>query len=144
MADISSSTVKYYCYILFTGDRTYCGYTSSLNSRLQQHNGLRPGGAKATRVAKGWRYLLVLHSASWSRSRAMQVEAMLKSPKAKKSIPKNLSRVETRLQSLTILCGKVTESIVVYVEDCFIPLVKNITLAENFDVKSFDGLETKI
>ncbi|MHC4823984.1 MAG: GIY-YIG nuclease family protein [Planctomycetota bacterium] len=35
--------------------RTYVGVTTDLQRRLEQHNGVRPGGAKATRRGRPWR-----------------------------------------------------------------------------------------
>lgn len=33
---------------------TYVGITTDLERRLQQHNGLAPGGAKSTRAGRPW------------------------------------------------------------------------------------------
>ncbi|MCA9711110.1 MAG: GIY-YIG nuclease family protein [Myxococcales bacterium] len=43
-------------YVLISEDRarTYVGITKDLGKRLEQHNGERPGGAKATRVGRPW------------------------------------------------------------------------------------------
>lgn len=43
-------------YVLVSADeaRTYVGITNDLPRRLEQHNGLRPGGAKATRARRPW------------------------------------------------------------------------------------------
>lgn len=36
------------------GSRTYVGITNDLERRLEQHNGERKGGAKATRAGRPW------------------------------------------------------------------------------------------
>lgn len=43
-------------YVLVSDDetRTYVGITNDLPRRLEQHNGERPGGAKATRFGRPW------------------------------------------------------------------------------------------
>ena len=43
-------------YVLVSADhtRTYVGITNDLPRRLEQHNGQRPGGAKATRAGRPW------------------------------------------------------------------------------------------
>lgn len=47
---------QYNCYLIQSSstDTTYIGYTSDLNRRLRQHNGLLKGGAKATRKHRDW------------------------------------------------------------------------------------------
>jgi len=42
------------CYLITSGNHTYIGYSNDPYKRLNQHNGLIKGGAKATRVAKNW------------------------------------------------------------------------------------------
>jgi len=37
-----------YCYLLYCGNRTYIGATYNPHIRLEQHNGIRSGGARAT------------------------------------------------------------------------------------------------
>jgi len=47
----------YYCYLLRSTshpNHTYIGITNNLNRRLDQHNGVLSGGAKATRKHKDW------------------------------------------------------------------------------------------
>jgi len=47
----------WFTYLLFspTINTTYIGITNNLETRLDQHNGLKPGGAKATRRASDWK-----------------------------------------------------------------------------------------
>lgn len=44
---------KFYCYLLVSDKRTYIGATVDPDRRLQQHNGVKSGGACATR-GKAW------------------------------------------------------------------------------------------
>jgi putative endonuclease len=47
----------WFVYVLVcAAGRTYTGVTNDLDRRLEQHNGLLPGGAKATRAYRPWRY----------------------------------------------------------------------------------------
>jgi len=38
-----------------SAERTYVGITRDVRRRLQQHNGVAPGGARATRPGRPWR-----------------------------------------------------------------------------------------
>jgi predicted GIY-YIG superfamily endonuclease len=51
----------WHCYLLVSDDgkRTYIGATVDPNRRLQQHNGEKAGGAKATHGRHWWRHTLV-------------------------------------------------------------------------------------
>lgn len=57
--------------------RTYIGVTRDLERRLAEHNGERPGGAKATRAGRPWKRVYALGPYA-SRARAQQIEAQLK------------------------------------------------------------------
>lgn len=57
--------------------RTYVGVTVDLPRRLEQHNGVRPGGAKATRRGRPWRVHSVI-GAFADRSSAQKVECVFK------------------------------------------------------------------
>ena len=46
-----------YCYLLYCGSRTYIGATYDPHRRLEQHNGIRSGGARATH-GKQWELAL--------------------------------------------------------------------------------------
>jgi len=51
--------MSFYCYLLYTdAGHTYVGATVDPDRRLQQHNGEKSGGARATgmRVAQGWEW----------------------------------------------------------------------------------------
>lgn len=57
--------------------RTYVGVTTDLPRRLEQHNGDRPGGAKATRRGRPWRVHKVLGTFP-DRGSAQKLEWSLK------------------------------------------------------------------
>ena len=71
--------MSFYCYLLctHTGGHTYVGATVDPDRRLEQHNGKRSGGARATgiQVARGeqWRRVCVITGIPEWRS-ALQVE----------------------------------------------------------------------
>ncbi len=54
---VDTRDVPWVVYVLIAADgrRTYVGVTTELDRRLAQHNGERPGGAKATRAGRPWR-----------------------------------------------------------------------------------------
>ncbi len=75
------------------GARTYIGITNNLGKRLDQHNGLRAGGAKSTRAATAPWTLLHLVSGFGSKSDALKFEyawkhgtSRLRSPESKNEI----------------------------------------------------------
>lgn len=52
--------MSYYCYLIISNNNTYIGVTNNLSNRIKKHNGLIKGGAKSTRICKGWSYHTVL------------------------------------------------------------------------------------
>lgn len=61
MTFISLRNRMYYCYLIHSQNQprmTYIGITNDLNRRLQQHNGVLQGGAKATRRFCDWQYIM--------------------------------------------------------------------------------------
>jgi predicted GIY-YIG superfamily endonuclease len=72
-------TSEWHLYLLLSSDgkRTYVGVTMDLKRRLEQHNGVHPGGAKNTRGGRPWS---LLHSRGGfpNRSAAQSAEATLK------------------------------------------------------------------
>lgn len=57
MCSRDPTTRDWFVYVLVSGSsrRTYVGVTKNVDRRLEQHNGLRSGGAKATRPWRPWR-----------------------------------------------------------------------------------------
>ncbi|MBM4014123.1 MAG: GIY-YIG nuclease family protein [Planctomycetes bacterium] len=47
--------MSWFVYVLASATRTYVGITTDLDRRLEQHNGTRRGGARATRAGRPWR-----------------------------------------------------------------------------------------
>jgi len=71
--DISGWTV----YLLRCADDSlYCGVTTDMDRRLQEHNGLLPGGARYTRSRRPVTLLVALPVAD--RSEAARVECQIK------------------------------------------------------------------
>jgi putative endonuclease len=56
---------------------TYVGVTADLARRLDQHNGLAPGGARSTRPGRPWR-VAATHGPYPTRAQAQSVEHALK------------------------------------------------------------------
>lgn len=53
--------MSYYCYLLADKDlRTYIGITNNLDNRIDQHNGIKSGGAKATKKSNTWNYKCII------------------------------------------------------------------------------------
>lgn len=70
---------EWFVYVLvsMTTQRTYVGVTNDLRRRLDQHNGMMPGGAKSTRQARPWR-IGCTHGPFETKSEALSVEFRLK------------------------------------------------------------------
>jgi len=56
--------------------RSYVGITNDLDRRIAQHNGERPGGAKATRAGRPWQILR--RWGPYAHERAARLEFELK------------------------------------------------------------------
>ncbi len=73
-----SAERPWYVYVLRSQlGRSYVGITAALLERLDAHNGLRAGGAKATRGGRPWR-LRVAYGPFPSRGDAQRVEHAVK------------------------------------------------------------------
>jgi predicted GIY-YIG superfamily endonuclease len=70
--------MSFYCYLLITdAGHTYVGATTNPDRRLEQHNGKKSGGARATgmRVAQGWEWKRVCYITGIPEWRsALQIE----------------------------------------------------------------------
>lgn len=72
----------FYCYLIKCQNITYIGYTSNLERRLKQHNGILKGGAKATKKFNNWVYKIII---SFNlKSKACSFEALWKKNKNKR------------------------------------------------------------
>ncbi len=82
------SLVNWYLYLLQnTNGVHYSGISTDVERRLQQHNGERPGGAKATRRGRPW--ILLRTWGPWDRSTASRFEYLIKKIKGKDRISWN-------------------------------------------------------
>ena len=78
------STKRWFVYVLINArGETYTGVTFDLcpERRLEEHNGLRPGGAKFTRARGPWQ-LIYVESDFENRSQAQSREAAIKKDRA--------------------------------------------------------------
>ncbi|MCX4244927.1 GIY-YIG nuclease family protein [Paraliomyxa miuraensis] len=66
-----------YVLVSASGGRTYVGITCDLDRRLAQHNGDRPGGAKATRPGRPWSVGATFGPYA-TRGRAQRIEHRIK------------------------------------------------------------------
>ncbi len=70
--------MSFYCYLLMTeAGHTYVGATTDPDRRLEQHNGKKSGGARATgmRVAQGWEWKRICYITGIPEWRsALQIE----------------------------------------------------------------------
>jgi predicted GIY-YIG superfamily endonuclease len=57
--------------------RTYVGISTDADRRLDQHNGLRRGGARSTRVGRPWT-IATTHGPYPTRTEAQRVERQIK------------------------------------------------------------------
>lgn len=117
--------MSFYCYLLCTssGSHTYVGATTDPDRRLEQHNGQKAGGARATaiQVARGevWRRVCVIEGIPEWRS-ALQLEwrwKQLSRPTRKRTGKRTKDTPLTRrLRALheLLLMEKPTESAIPY------------------------------
>lgn len=74
---MTEDTATWWVYLLQCNDQSlYVGITTDLQRRLQEHNGMTPGGARYTRSRRPVR--LVWSEPSGSRSAAAQREAAIR------------------------------------------------------------------
>lgn len=75
----------WYTYLLHCADNTlYCGITTNLERRIQEHNGIRHGGAKYTRARRPVH--LCTYTESISRSEATLLENHIRNLQRKDKI----------------------------------------------------------
>ncbi|WP_243361585.1 GIY-YIG nuclease family protein [Fundidesulfovibrio terrae] len=92
--------MTWYVYIVTCSDDTlYCGVTSDITRRLNEHNGMLPGGAKYTRTRRPIR--LAVSIEVQSRSEACKIEWLVKRMPREKKI-EHLSILELEYSSAII------------------------------------------
>ena len=78
--------MSWFVYIVECSDGTlYCGITCDMDRRINEHNGLQPGGAKYTRSRRPVR--LVSSAIFENRSEASRAEYKIKKTRKDKKIP---------------------------------------------------------
>ncbi len=145
MTSQSVSSVKsYYCYVIYSGNRTYAGYTVDLQRRLRQHNQEIKGGARSTSSLSNWKYLLVMASPVWDARRAMQVEYLHKHPTRTAVRPGKFSKPIGRIKALSEICKWIEEPVTVYVCPNYYQFCEqDLILTDNIIIKQLnDTLKT--
>ncbi len=90
---------KTYVYIIHSDlERTYCGVTDDLERRIEQHNGIISGGAKATR-GREWEYFVIIEGFK-DRKEALQFEWKMHHPDGKRHKNAKYNGLEGRLLSI--------------------------------------------
>lgn len=119
-------------YTIHSGNHCYVGYTNDMMRRLRQHRGELKGGARATRVAKDWQYLMTISSEAWTARCAMRAEYKVKHPDGKRRRPARYSGVRGRIASLGEICHRLEGELTVSVRHDLLHLVpalpENVTL----------------
>ena len=100
-------------------NRTYVGYTIEPKRRIQQHNGILKGGAKATSISNNWQFLAIITSDSelFTKVLALSVEWHLKHPDNKKRTDVKYRGVDGKLRSIVEVLNRYSFDFNVYVDD---------------------------
>jgi predicted GIY-YIG superfamily endonuclease len=134
-----------YVYVVYSGNRTYTGYTNNPKRRLRQHNGEICGGAKSTRGIQDWKFLS-LTSSDWTKQEAMQKEYIFKHPTGKRRVPCCFRGVTGRLNALQEIWPKVTDQLYMRICPDHMQTVLEFTIPANVEIVSLDmnNLDDKI
>ena len=148
--------MHWYCYILrtinpFFANCTYNGSTNDLTRRLQQHNGFKGGGAKATCNKGPWEHYAVLTGFA-THNEALSCEWKIKHPTGKKIRPKKYNGILGRIDSLNLVLAldkwtSKSEGLdsgreyTLYLANDVIDIVKTNNIKPNVIIKSIDELE---
>jgi len=77
IGDIKKGTGDWWVYVALCNDGTlYAGCTTDLARRENQHNGVKPGGAKYTASRRPVK--IIAHAGCVNRSEAQKLESMIK------------------------------------------------------------------
>lgn len=128
--------MTYYVYIIVNpAGRTYIGYTVNPKRRLRQHCGILVGGARATKCSTEWTFLLIMTCYTWTASRAMQVEWLVKHPQRKKKILSSFRGIDGRIFSLKEICSRVdNDNINIFIRDDLLSKANELDLPENITI----------
>lgn len=91
----------WYCYILKSGNKTYVGMTNNVEKREMKHNGILPGGAKATRGRVNTAYCVV--AGLEDKKDACKLEWRIKHPTGKKRVPSTYHGVIGKMKGLNLV-----------------------------------------
>lgn len=111
-----------YCYILKNNNRTYIGYTIDPKRRINQHNGILKGGAKATSILQDWEFLAILTSndEKFTKNLALSIEWNLKNPLGKKIRDKSYNGVDGKIKTLNTVLPRYQMNFIIYIKDEFL------------------------
>lgn len=93
--------MDYKVYLLVSiNNRTYIGTTNDITKRLQAHNGLIKGGAKATRAHRPWKYVCIIDG--FTKTNALSFEWYAKHIKRNNKYYR-LSGLDNRINNIKTL-----------------------------------------
>lgn len=129
----------HFCYVLYSGNYTYNGYTVDVRHRLRQHNGEITGGARATTQHRPWNVLCVLTSndVKFTNRLALSIEWHIRYPTGKRPKPAEYHGVEGRVKSLLAVIPRYSIQFTLYCLPQYIHRFQGLT---NCDIKSLGEL----
>ncbi len=112
-------------------ERTYCGVTNNLTNRINQHNGIIKGGAKATK-GRNWEYFCIIEG-FLSKQEALQFEWRMHHPDGKRRKSSKYNGIEGRLRSLhdvfiwwdSLKENKLSKELKIWLSDDYIDFMVN-------------------
>ena len=126
-----SESQQQHCYILYSNNRTYVGYTVDPARRLRQHNGLIKGGARATRRAQNWAFMAIVTSndPAFTNIMALSLEWHIKHPNGRRrrcTATSTYWGIQGRLKGLIEVLNRYTIDFVVQVAPPFMAQVTEL------------------
>ena len=126
-----------YVYMLYSGNKSYTGFTNNPARRLRQHNGIIRGGAKSTRGIHDWRFL-TLTSSDWTKQEAMKAEYKFKHPDGKRKVPAFFRGIPGRLNALEEIWKRVPDTMCVRVCPDHLITVQALQVPTHVQIKELD------
>lgn len=126
-----------YCYILQNINRTYIGYTIDPTRRIQQHNGIMKGGAKATSMLKNWKYLAIITSSDirFTKKLALSIEWNLKCPLGKRIKDSTFWDIDGKIKTLNTVLPRYQIQFTIYIDKLYIDKLNS----EYFTIHTLDN-----
>lgn len=126
-----------YCYILQNINRTYIGYTIDPTRRIQQHNGIMKGGAKATSMLKNWKYLAIITSSDirFTKKLALSIEWNLKCPLGKRIKDSTFWGIDGKIKTLNTVLPRYQIQFTIYIDKLYIDKLNS----EYFTIHTLDN-----